>query len=345
MFNRLTTYRWRTTLVQKSPRMLRRLLNGFLQRVAADVDADGRLLRRFAREMTSANVTHMLPGLEVLSSFVEAARRLGGLNIRYLVTFQSYEVCLNGTDDPDLKRRLMAVIHESVNRSDFPAIAVGKHYRERILREIGLVSDQIVVLHPCVEEPTHLPPEIEGKLVADTFPGFQAAVPLVAFVGRQDVEKGLDLLLYAAALCRSNGFEFQLLICGPSALGNSYGQICRQIASHLQLPVMWGGMVSDELRSAIFQMSRVVVYPSIHGEPYGMAPMEAMLHGSQAIVAENSGIVDNNPDVLTFPAGDSRSLANCMAVALRNNRQLKPVYTTPRQLAGQLMAMIVGQHE
>lgn len=102
---------------------------------------------------------------------------------------------------------------ESVDRSDCAAIAVRKYYRERILREIGLRRDQIVVLHPCVEELILLPPGRAKKFVVTSFSGFQAAVPLVAFVGRQNVEKGLDLL---------------------------------------HLPVLLGEMVSDELRFAIF---------------------------------------------------------------------------------------------
>lgn len=92
-------------------------------------------------------------------------------------------------------------------------------------------------------------------------------------------------------------------------------------------------------------MSRVVVYPSIYGESYGMAPMEAMLQGSQAILAENSGIVEDNPDVLTFPAGDSRSLANCISVTLRNDRHTCYTFCPRPVLPGEIQCYVKSEFD
>src|SRR5262249_6212213 len=129
-----------------------------------------------------------------------------------------------------------------------------------------------------------------AKLVREKFPEYRPELPLVSFVGRRDSEKGLDLLLYAARILQSRGVPLQLAICGPTAFGNQYVEACRQIAWNLRVPVLWSDYVGDDLRSALFRMSRMVVYPSIHEEPFGMVPVEAMAQGTPAVVPDSGGV-------------------------------------------------------
>ena len=82
----------------------------------------------------------------------------------------------------------------------------------------------------------------------------------------------------------------QIYVCGPTAFGSTYSKVCRQIAEELRMPVEWCKFVPDELRSALFAASRCVVYPSIHREPFGMVPVEAMAQGTPAIVPDTGGV-------------------------------------------------------
>jgi glycosyltransferase involved in cell wall biosynthesis len=56
--------------------------------------------------------------------------------------------------------------------------------------------------------------------------------------------------------------------------------------------VLWRRFVEDEVRTALFSLSRCVVYPSIHREPFGMVPVEAQAHGTPAIVPDLGGVAD-----------------------------------------------------
>jgi 1,4-alpha-glucan branching enzyme len=96
--------------------------------------------------------------------------------------------------------------------------------------------------------------------------------------------------MYAVRLLQHRGINSQLAICGPTAFGGTYAAACRQIAENLRINVLSAGYISNELRSALFRASRVVVYPSIHEEPFGMVPVEAMAQGTPVLVPDVGGI-------------------------------------------------------
>jgi glycosyltransferase involved in cell wall biosynthesis len=319
--NAVTPYHSRSAFGQWFSFMRQGVMHGLLRRVCDGVDRDRALITSFARQIEQAEITHFLPTLEMFCPFVEEARKLVERPVKYCVTFQGYEVYANYAREIGLEHALYDRIRESVARSDFPAIVVGSQYSRRVQRELGLRPDQLVTIPPCIEEPKLLPKAEAEALVARQFPGYRREVPLVAYLGRQDAEKGIDLLLYATRLCREQGIEFQLLVCGPTAHGSAYRTACRQIAEHLRIDVLWGDFVSDEVRSAIFQLSDAVTYVSIHDEPFGMVPVEAVSHGATVIIDEKSGardVLSRVPHaVLTCRAGDTSDLARQIGTALR----------------------------
>jgi glycosyltransferase involved in cell wall biosynthesis len=210
--------------------------------------------------------------------------------LKFLVTFQGYEVYANYAREIGLEQALYDRLAQVVADSDWPAVAVSEAYRSRIEREVGVPTNRLRAIPPGV--PIRKPIEMERArtLVQQAFPAHRADLPLIAYVGRRDSEKGLDLLLYAVKLLERRGVSFQLAICGPTAFGTEYGHACAQIACHLRVPVLWGDFICDELRDALFRVSRTVAYPSIHEEPFGMVPVEAMAQGTPVVVPDMGGV-------------------------------------------------------
>jgi glycosyltransferase involved in cell wall biosynthesis len=108
--------------------------------------------------------------------------------------------------------------------------------------------------------------------------------------------------------------KLQLLCVGGSSFGQKYADSCKHIAEHLRLMVFWKRRVSNEVRSALYQRSRCIVYPSIHREPFGLVAAEAMSHGTPVLVPDHGGItevveMDGRRGGLTFKAWDSCDLA------------------------------------
>jgi glycosyltransferase involved in cell wall biosynthesis len=275
---------------QKRPKLLDWVMKGLVRRVCDAVEQDGPLVRRFARQLSDAGVTHLLPMLGILCPWAAAARPLVKHRLRYLVTFQGYELYVSYARALDREQELLDRLVKVVEDADWPAIAVSDDYVKRVAEDIGVPEASLRGIPPGIPSEFTFDRATAPDLIARKFPDFRRDLPLVSFLGRRDTEKGIDLLLYAATILRSRGVEFQVAVCGPTLFGDHYSRVCRQLAIDLRCPVMWANQVSDELRSALFAASRCIVYPSIHREPFGMVAVEALAHRTPAIVPDHGGI-------------------------------------------------------
>jgi len=312
--SRLTLDSTRQWILQAFPIFLQRQLCELMRQICKGVDHDKRLIRHFARELTELGVTHLLPTLECLAPFATAAKRLVTHPLRCLLTFQGYELFATYAEQVGMEQKFYERIIESVEQSDWLPVTVSDAYAERICGEIGMAREDLKMIPPGIPTGETIDATRAAKLVCEAFPNYRPDVPLVSFVGRRDAEKGLDLLLYAARILRARGINLQLAICGPTSFGNNYLQACQQIAWNLRVPVLWNDFISDELRSAIFRMSRTVVYPSIHEEPFGMVPVEAMVQRTPVVVPDTGGVaglirVGDHQAGLSFRSWDSGDLA------------------------------------
>jgi len=314
----------RTRIVQRLSWFAAQQIQAVIGLACGGIERDVRLARRFAGELDRHQITHVLPNLEILALFAQAARQHASSPFKCLVTFQGYEVYANFAREMNLEAELYRKLAEVVEDSEWPAVAVSDAYCDRIQREVSVPRSRLCSIPPGV--PVDEPMEIAEaqRLVRESFPEFKSDLPLVTYVGRRDSEKGLDLLLYAAKLLRRRDVGLQLAICGPTTFGSEYEQACTQIAEHLRVPVLSRGYVSDDLRSALFRLSRTVVYPSIHEEPFGMVPVEAMAQGTPVIVPDVGGIadvieVDGTRAGLRFACWDTGALASAIEALLTDS--------------------------
>jgi len=322
--NRMSSDQTRAKVVQWMPRFAAQQIRAVIELACRGVEHDRGLARRFAGELDAAGVTHVLPNLEILALFAEAAREYATSPFKCLVTFQGYEVYANFAREIGCEVELYRRLADVVARSDWPAVAVSDAYCNRIRREVSVPQSQLRSIPPGVPVGIPMAQETACTLVREAFPEFRPDVPLVTYVGRQDSEKGLDLLLYAARLLQHRNVPLQLAICGPTTFGSAYEKACRQIAEHLRVPVLSRGYISDELRSALFRASRTVVYPSIHEEPFGMVPVEAMAQGTPVVVPDVGGIagvieVNGSRGGLHFSCWDSGALAHSIESLITNS--------------------------
>ncbi len=311
--------------VQKRRKLLDRVMTGVVRRVCDSVEGDQRLLRRFAGSVTDAGITHMLPMLAILCPWAEAIRRLVPQPLRYLVTFQGYELYVRYAEAIHREQTLYAELVRVVRESDWPAIAVSEDYLQRVVEDIGVPEECLRAIPPGIPADFSCDRDTAVKRLATAFSEYRPGVPLVTYLGRRDTEKGIDLLLYAVSILRQRGVDLQVAVCGPTLFGDDYGRVCRQLAIDLRCPVFWRQMVSDEVRSALFTASRCIVYPSIHREPFGMVAVEALAHKTPAIVPDLGGIasaIEANGSVggLRFRTWDSADLAHKIEQLLTDDK-------------------------
>lgn len=317
----------RSHWLQRRPKQLKRMMENLMRRVCDGVERDGAIVRRFARELSATGVTHVLPMLEMLCPWVAAARRHVSHPVRYLVTFQGYELYSKYARTIGREKDLYMRLVETVRESDWPAIAVSEDYVQRVVEDVGVPEESLRAIPPGVPAAQRMEESRAVELMKLSFTGFRSGVPLIAYVGRRDTEKGIDLLLYAIKILLQRGYEFQTAICGPTLWGDHYGQLCQQIAEELRVEVMWRRFVPNEVRSALFSVAHCVVYPSIHREPFGMVAAEAAAHGTPAIVPDYGGVacaIEAHGEMagLRFKVWDSGDLADQIA-RLLDDRSLR----------------------
>jgi glycosyltransferase involved in cell wall biosynthesis len=152
------------------------------------------------------------------------------------------------------------------------------------------------------------------------------------YVGRLSPEKGLDVLIRAAA-----GLEAgRLLIVGdgPEA------ERLRRLATELKASrVEFAGFRSGEELARILAEAQFVVLPSRWYENLPFAVMEAFA-SSKAVVASRLGgipeMVDDGENGLLFPAGDAAALAACLARMLGDRRMREEMGRRGREKAERL---------
>lgn len=115
-------------------------------------------------------------------------------------------------------------------------------------------------------------------------------MPIIAYVGRLDPQKGVDLIRHAIFYSRQHGAQFVLLGCGSErGLNGYFWDLKRQLNDdpncHLEL------RFSDELAHLIYAGADMIVVPSLF-EPCGLIQMIAMRYGTIPIVRGVGGLLD-----------------------------------------------------
>lgn len=303
----------RVRIVQGRSGYVDRLLGNLIRALYGRPGGDRGLARRLRDWLARDRVSHLMLSFASLGPLALEARHMGGQDFDYLLTFQGDEQFAAHARRLGLLDRFLASLNEAVRASAWPAIVVSADYADRISEELGVPHDALKVLYNGVEQAKRAARHTFATL-KPVFPGLSPHYPIVTYVGRQDVEKGIDLLLYAARMLAKRNLPMQLVICGSTAKGPAYRKVLSDLSEHLGLALFHAGSVTSQVRDSLYAHSHCVVYPSVNREPFGLVVAEAMSHGAPVLVPDYGGIgevIRNGEQMggLTFKAWDSGDLA------------------------------------
>jgi glycosyltransferase involved in cell wall biosynthesis len=135
-------------------------------------------------------------------------------------------------------------------------------------------------------------------------------VPLFLYVGRLDIEKGVDILLQAYALARARIPASRLRIVGQGAEQPSLERLATGLG--LGDSVRFCGWRKPREIAVELNHAWALVAPSRWPEPFGLVALEAMFRGVPAIVPSLGGFaetVEHGVNGLKFAPGDALSLS------------------------------------
>ncbi|MGH9574625.1 MAG: glycosyltransferase family 4 protein [Candidatus Acidiferrales bacterium] len=158
---------------------------------------------------------------------------------------------------------------------------------------------------------------VPASEAASTYAKDRSARICFAYVGRLVVEKGVPVLLQAASQLAEEGFDFHVKILGDGPERQNLENVSRQLG--LGNRVEFLGSVPMERVPEALGRADAIVMPSICEETAGLAAIEQMMRGNLVIASDIGGLGEGMADTgLTFPAGDTMSLVNCMRRVLDN---------------------------
>jgi glycosyltransferase involved in cell wall biosynthesis len=138
-----------------------------------------------------------------------------------------------------------------------------------------------------------------------------------AYLGRLVPEKGVDLLLRAAASVKRDGRDFRLKIIGDGSEGNNLKSVSKELCLEDRVTFL-GYQQGPELVETLSDVS-VSVIPSRWEEVAGLSAIEPMMRGSLVVAAEIGGLGEMVGDAgMKFAPGDVDALAACMLRAIDN---------------------------
>ncbi len=164
-----------------------------------------------------------------------------------------------------------------------------------------------VVIHNCVEAAD-----------AEARSGTDAGVFTIGYAGRIRVEKGVDILVRAAAWLKAQGHEFRVVVAGDGPQREE----CETLAQRLGVAqrFVWLGAVAPERLGEIYRSFDVLVVPS-RLEGFGLVAAEAMMHGVPVAAARIGGLaelVEHGVTGLLFQPEDPEELAKAILCIRRD---------------------------
>ncbi len=210
------------------------------------------------------------------------------------------------------------MVHEiedmALNMAD-RVIAVSQHTKDCIVRDYGVPSENIEVIHNSIE-----PADIE-PLDSDNAYRYLSAMKtqgyrVVVNVGRLTIQKGLPNLLHAAKEVITRAPKTIFLIVGS---GEQYRELVL-LAADLGIGpnVIFTDFQRGKRWRDAFAIGDLFVMPSI-SEPFGVTPLEAVAFGTPSLVSKQSGIAEVFRNCLKVDFWDVAEMANQITSVVQND--------------------------
>ena len=227
-----------------------------------------------------------------------------------------YVLAPNGTA-PRLERRFAAkrlydlVVGDRVVNGAARVLAVSETERSQ-LRDLGVMADAI----RCIPNPIDLEefgePVTRGRFRQRH--GLDGR-PLVLFLGKLTPRKRVDVLVRAFARLNRSGAT---LVIAGNDMGTGAALRSLVKALHLEDRTLFTGLLTGRDRLEALADADAMVYPS-QDEIFGLAPLEALLSGTPAIVAGDSGcgeVIGASGGGQVVRLGDVDALSQAIGVTL-----------------------------
>ncbi|MFZ5376634.1 MAG: glycosyltransferase family 4 protein [Patescibacteria group bacterium] len=172
-------------------------------------------------------------------------------------------------------------------------IAVSYYTKRLLVEKYHLDESRIHVVHNGIEK--------IGSSFSEERMSFAKKRPVVVFMGRLTMQKGIDHLLKTASKVVSMIPETLFVIAGS---GHLYHELLFQTAGQkLSATVLFSGFVRDEQKAKLLDRADVFIMPSV-SEPFGLVALEAAQRHTPVVLSKTSGVSEVMPAAIAVDFWD-----------------------------------------
>lgn len=194
-------------------------------------------------------------------------------------------------------------------------IAVSHHTKNTIVREYGIPTNKIDVVHNSFDIDLLLPETASNAyqyLTTMKSKGYK----VVASIGRLTRQKNLPNLITAFKDVVEIHPKSLLLVVGS---GDQYYELIDLTAQyHLSKHVIFADFQRGKNYRDAFSIADLFVMPSI-SEPFGLTPLEAIGYGTPSLISRQSGVSEVIRNCLKVDFWDTKEMANQIVSVLRSD--------------------------
>ncbi len=222
-----------------------------------------------------------------------------------------------------LENRTAEAINSAEWRLSYEAwrvIATSRFMAREICTYFDLPSDKLSII-PNGVNITRRPQLSQEERDMIRFQWVEPQESIVYYIGRIQQEKGMHLLIDAAAQVLAQDPHVKFILAGTGGLLGVLRHRVDElgIADRVILP----GYVSNKTRDQLYQAADVAVFPSLY-EPFGIVALEAMAAHCPVIVSDVGGlgeVVEDGETGLKVEPGRVDLLAQAILKSLHNRKQ------------------------
>ena len=184
-------------------------------------------------------------------------------------------------------------------------VAVSHLTRNLIMQEYGISGDKIKVVHNAV---SRRDAGIYGKNEK------KVGEKRVLFMGRVTFQKGPDYFIEAARMVLKLMPNVRFIMAGN---GDMLKRMVQRVAQlRIGSRVHFTGFLHGSDVDRMYALSDLYVMPSV-SEPFGIAPLEAMLYDVPVLISHQSGVSEVIRNALKVDFWDVQEIANKICAALK----------------------------
>lgn len=192
-------------------------------------------------------------------------------------------------------------------------VAVSEFTKKIITEKYGISPEKVAVVHNGIDEVDYIRGDVSLQALKKIK---DQGKKIVLFVGRITLQKGPDYFVRVARKVLQYYPDVIFVVAGS---GDMEWKMIQEVAYQgIADKFMFAGFLRGKDLDSVYQISDLYIMPSV-SEPFGITPLESLMHGTPALISKQSGVSEAVSHVLRADFWDIDDMADKVISVLEND--------------------------